>query len=191
MKDVTHKHVWDLLMDPGNKARQDCLYLYGWACKINGLIVELGCQTCVSTAFLLLAAQEHTGMVYSYDIDGSFSKLFEDHPRWRFFHADSRDEDAPALAGLEQGSISLLFIDTSHKKEDTEKELRVWLPLVEEGGVVLLHDAEWCYEGVTKPVVSYLKEENNASKWDCHMIGTMYGMMVMRRKHRSEIEQGA
>ena len=116
------------------------------------LIVELGTRGGESTRTFLAAAARVGARMLSVDIeDCALPNLPPDIARlWSF---ERSDDIAFGESGFSQwcaansvaAEIDLLFIDTSHVYEHTKDELRVWLPKVAPGGLVLLHDTNLDY----------------------------------------------
>ena len=52
------------------------------------------------------------------------------------------DDLDPVVAAAQPLAVDVLFIDTSHTYDQTAAELRLYVPRVRPGGVVLLHDVE-------------------------------------------------
>lgn len=129
--------------------------LYAWASHA-ATVIELGVRGGNSTC-ALLAGLERGGnwgdltrpMLWSVDIETP-----EVPPEWRdlkFWHLLVADDTSPEAVAWCPRNADLLFIDTSHEYEHTLAELRLYVPKVRPGGIVLLHDTdpeEW--PGVSK-----------------------------------------
>lgn len=119
----------------------------------RGAVLELGVRAGVSTAALLAGVEVHGGHVWSVDRDDC-AAVFAGHPQWTFLQADScADLEAPT-------ALDLLFIDTEHTMDRTLRELRLWGPRVQPGGVILLHDTDdmSTWPGVRDAMAVYCKE---------------------------------
>jgi cephalosporin hydroxylase len=123
-----------------------------------GTLVELGVRSGNSTAALLAAKDRHAypasdirstetwGGLWSVDIaQPDVPGYWHDLDHWHFLQAD--DTSPQAQKWLPE-KFNLLFIDTSHGYEHTLAELMLYVPRVESGGIVLLHDTEWEYPAV-------------------------------------------
>lgn len=117
-----------------------------------GKVVECGVGRGWSTLSLLLGVSEHNGALTSYDREVStkaaalenFKKVGIDVEgpllkRWTHIAKLSFD----AAADYADGSVSLLFIDTSHTEENTLQELNLWLPKMRPDGIICGHDYWW------------------------------------------------
>ena len=142
--------------------RSDLLCLYGLArYSAPQTIVEIGVRNGGSTTALLLAAQENKAKSFiSIDIRKKYGNKFAGQKPWKFVHGDSRDPELPKKHGIKD--IELFFLDSSHQKEDTEKELRIWLPLIINGGYAAFHDTKTFASGVKAPLLEYIKEQEKS-----------------------------
>lgn len=118
---------------------QDCLErLYGTAVSYPAVrVLELGVRTGVSTSAFLAAAEQVAGHVWSVDIATPHVPL----DRWLAsgFWSLSVGDDMQVFV-WPAARFDVLFIDTSHAYDHTLAELRKFVPLVDPGGTVLLHD---------------------------------------------------
>ena len=131
--------------------------LYAWANRPGVRIIELGIRSGNSTSAFLaglerghafLSADEavstRLGGLWSVDIaPPAVPGEWADCPFWHFLIANDVTEQAVSFC---PDDAEILFIDTSHYYEHTLAELRLYVPKVRPGGVVLLHDtdpAEW------------------------------------------------
>lgn len=117
-------------------------------------VIELGVRTGVSTVVFLHALRERfhdavgaRGTVYSIDTEwpvGPFMPMLNEIAAskglgaWKFIHGDDLD---PKVRTQLPNEADIVFIDTSHEYVQTMDELDAYLPLVKQGGRVLLHDA--------------------------------------------------
>lgn len=74
-------------------------------------------------------------------------------------------------------SVGVLLIDTSHERQQTEKELGVWCSKVKRGGLVFLHDTCTCPEGVSDPAIKFAE----FNKWPYYNIAVDCGLGVMTK----------
>lgn len=104
-------------------------------------IVELGVGEGYSTLALLKATIENNGHLTSVDIGPSLpghervAKSGLNQSYWTFILRNDLD-----FVDEWRGQIDLLFIDTSHTRIQTFKELMVYTPLMAPNGIILLHD---------------------------------------------------
>lgn len=99
-------------------------------------VIELGTRSGVSTVAWLHALADTGGRLTSVDID--VQPAIGDWPHWTFIQSDDTDPDL--IGSLEPAEI--VFIDTTHRYQHTLDELRLYLPLVKPGGVMVCHDTE-------------------------------------------------
>lgn len=136
-------------------------FLRGTAASYENLVViEFGVRTGNSTACFLAAALERGGQVWSVDIaPAQVPPHWHDTPCWHFLEADDIGEHAQAWL---PEKCDVLFIDSSHQHDHTLDELRLHVPRVRPGGVVLLHDTEWEQVGDTPDHCRRLDEPGGA-----------------------------
>lgn len=101
-------------------------------------VVELGARSGLSTSAWLVGLEKTGGHLTSIDIDEA--PPIGDHKQWTFIQGDDTDPDI--VASVEDGSVDVLFIDTSHHYGHTLWELRNWSAKVRPGGVIVCHDTE-------------------------------------------------
>lgn len=106
----------------------------------SAVVLELGTRSGNSTAAFLCAVDEVDGHVWSVDIEPPEAPgWWADTGRWTVILGDDTDE---AVIEQTPPQVDVLFVDTSHAYEHTLTELRIYVPRVKPGGVVLLHDTE-------------------------------------------------
>lgn len=115
-------------------------------CFSFGEIVELGVGSGFSSVALLSGAMSAGRILASYDIDpGCVERavknmdLSQDSPllsSWRFKAGDS----IGAAEDFQNGSVSLMFLDTAHTFEITKAELQAWVPKIHPKGIICGHD---------------------------------------------------
>ena len=116
--------------------------LYAWACHAQR-IIELGVRGGNSASAFLAGLERSGGQLWSVDIEGPQVPDWWNFPFWHFLRAD---DTAPEAVAFCPDGADVLFIDTSHYYPYTLQELRLYVPKVRPGGIVLLHDtdrAEW------------------------------------------------
>ena len=98
-------------------------------------VLELGVRSGNSTSAFLAAAQQNGGHVWSADTQPpDVPARWGDSGLWTFIQGDD------LLLDLPEHEFNIVFIDTSHHYDHTLAELRRYVPMVAEGGTVLLHD---------------------------------------------------
>jgi predicted O-methyltransferase YrrM len=103
-------------------------------------VLELGVRWATSTAALLAGAAAADGHVWSVDIaQPTYPQWWLESGRWTLTVGDDCD---PAIADRQPPQVDVLFIDTNHVYRHTLAELRLYVPRVTPGGVVLCHDTE-------------------------------------------------
>ena len=106
-------------------------------------ILELGTRGGESTKVLTLAANLIGAKGYSADLSDA-PKWLKDQENWHHFIADDTkfcellNESWPN--GDKYSGIDLLFLDTSHFYDHTMQELNLYWDLLNDDGVLLLHD---------------------------------------------------
>lgn len=116
--------------------REQMPVLYAWA-RHATKVIELGVRSGNSTS-AFLAGLEGRGELWSVDVmvpivPGYWLGL----DFWHLMVAD--DVSAEALDFCPDG-VDVLFIDTSHYYQHTLTELKLYVPKVRRGGIVLMHD---------------------------------------------------
>jgi len=117
--------------------------LFRWAAtQHDANVVELGTRSGNSTAAFLAACElRGRGFVWSFDLAPADVPWELTGPHWSFRQLDALGVRAQAAA---PDLIDVLFIDLDpHSFEQTADALRLWVPRVRPGGVVLCHDTEW------------------------------------------------
>lgn len=106
-------------------------------------VLELGTRGGESTSAFLAAADKCGGHVWSVDIDpGVFPvpvpSWWYQSDVWTFLCLDDMDERLALY--LPDRRFDVLLIDTSHRYDHTLAELRKFVPMMNPGGTVFLHD---------------------------------------------------
>lgn len=130
---------------------EDTLCFYASQVPENGVIVEIGAEYGRSASQFLKSSGPSV-TVLSMDLfpmthhavgdlmDACKSNLQEscgsEIHRWRPYRVDSHD--AANVEGV--GMVDLLFIDGDHEYAGVWADIKVWTPLVRQGGVVAFHD---------------------------------------------------
>ena len=110
------------------------IYQRALAFKPN-LIVELGVRTGQSSRVFSKVAEETDCRVIGCDIDPC---LYDVHNGYFIQCDDVRF--ATLFKDSFKTTVDLLFIDTSHLNDHTEREIAAWFPLLSERALVMLHD---------------------------------------------------
>lgn len=100
-------------------------------------VIELGVRTGVSTTAWLHGLDATNGHLWSVDVDMPPPDIPTEH--WTFVRGNDTD---PLVVTQLPTSADIVFIDTSHRYEQTLQELGIYVPLVRSGGRVVLHDTE-------------------------------------------------
>lgn len=106
------------------------------------LIVELGVRGGESTFVFERAVALFGAQLVSVDVqDCSHASSY---PGWNFVRSDDLAFAARFPAWCREHAlepeIDLLFVDTSHEREHSRRELEAWLPLVSPSGKAIFHD---------------------------------------------------
>jgi predicted O-methyltransferase YrrM len=126
--------------------------------EAHGYVLEIGVRGGISTSALLLGLKEHehegthSGHLWSVDI-ASCGHLYDD-PDWTFLHAHSVVDAKRILASI-PSELDVFFLDSSHDLEETRSELKIYAPLVREGGKILCHDVDLAGAGVRQALEEY------------------------------------
>jgi Methyltransferase domain len=102
-------------------------------------IVELGTGTAWTAISLVLADSGRE--VLSYDPvqrpeRERYLRLVSPDTRRRLTFVGASGDDGPGDSGM----VGLLYIDSSHHREDTIREMEAWRPVLEDGSVVVFDD---------------------------------------------------
>ena len=115
-------------------------------------VVELGTGTAWTAISLLLSDRQR--LMATYDpVDrperGLYLKLVEPRVRGRLAFVQASGDGGPQ----DDRSVDLLFIDSSHDREDTIRELEAWRPVLGDGALVVFDDIDHPkYPGVREAV---------------------------------------
>ncbi len=141
-------------------AHMPTLYLLARIFGPMGNVVELGAG--YSTVAILTGALSVGAKLHSYDLSSkSLDKAFghfgvpKDDPRmaaWSRMQKNSID----AAKDFEDGSVSMMFLDTVHTLDVTRAELETWLPKIHPNGIICGHDYYLAGAGVEAAVKEFL-----------------------------------
>ena len=164
--------------------QSDIFYLYGWARWSRALtMVELGAWPGASTKTLRLALEQNGGkLLISVDKNPKcYSILPASDSCWKFVCGDTRDLNLPDSLGLKKETLQFLFVDSSHVKKNTRAELKIWMPYVASGGVVVFHDTMGPHRsGVKIPLKEYLKAGKAGTNYKYYeMPASKFGLGVL------------
>jgi cephalosporin hydroxylase len=153
--------------------------LYAWAHQAM-TVIELGVRYGMSTSAFLagLERADRGGQLWSVDIRQP--EVPGEWYRCPFWHLFVGDDVSPAAAAFCPQDADLLFIDTSHYYDHTLAELRLYVPKVRPGGLVLLHDTapdEW--PDVSRALNEYCAETGR--EWYDHPFWHGLGVMEIAR----------
>jgi GT2 family glycosyltransferase len=175
----------ELTAVPGLLSNAEQQALYEASYRANGLRVEIGSFMGKSSCTIAAAMIHDTDVLVSIDpfrtadVGGITKKILFDTMKtdirssyfhlWHyhmnkfcpgksfFFLVAKGEEKAGSIASLDR-PISLLFIDTDHSEQSTRDVLEAYLALVDEDGVIAIHDHGDPKWGQYKVVTEYLKE---------------------------------
>jgi predicted O-methyltransferase YrrM len=124
--------------------------------EARGNVLEIGVRGGASTSAFILGVQDHSGHVYSIDINAACgTDLFCDcDSEWTFIHGHSLHDAGRILRSIPI-CLDVLFIDGDHSYAAVNSDLATYGPRVKRGGVILLHDYELPGAGVHKAVLEY------------------------------------
>lgn len=152
------------------------------------VVVELGVRGGQSTVALLTALATTGGRLYSCDVRDwpATRRMIEGYglaDRWTF-------DVAHDLVWGKKWSlpIDVLMVDSSHEREHTEAELRLFAPHVRPGGVVLLHDTVSFREGVEGAVHAFMADNEG---WAYENRENNNGLGVLKRAIRRPASEGS
>jgi predicted O-methyltransferase YrrM len=102
-------------------------------------IVELG--TAAAWSAIALALTDESSEVVTYDLQQyanreRYLRLVKPTVRARIQFREGPGADGPS----EPTPVGLLFIDSSHEREETISSFRAWEKVIEPGGVIAFHD---------------------------------------------------
>lgn len=155
-----------------------------------GEIVELGVGSGWSTLAILSGVCEAQRHFCSYDLDPSCRAkalaaidLPDADPRlsrWEF-----RSQPSPeCAANYKDGSISFLFLDTSHLYEQTKVELSAWLPKIHPQGVMCGHDY-FLHEDPRTSILANVKKAVDefaalhSERFDLQVLPNDFGLFIL------------
>jgi len=173
------------------------LYLLCYLQELAGDVVEIGSWQGYSTSFLAKAVRDSgNGTIYAIDhFRGNFGKEqlyvvgrpdlsdlrrgFENNLRrlglWEVVHLLDMPNDE-AIQRLDGVKVRLLFIDGDHTREGVEKDIRLFLPLVIPGGLVLFDDFAPHFHGLVEAVDLLIATQEFARVFSFH------NTLVLRRQ---------
>ena len=140
-------------------------------------VVELGVRYGESTIAILCALTKTGGRLYSCDLEDypRTREMVRNHGlegRWTFTAADDIEWGKSWKA-----PIDVLLIDSSHLREHTEKELRLFTPFVRPTGIVLMHDTVSHKDGVMGAIQAFLADHQ---KWAFENRENNNGLGILR-----------
>jgi hypothetical protein len=107
----------------------------------KGNVLEMGSRDGVSTDAFLKGVEKRGGFVWSVDCDEAWKDAWTGHPQWKFVHAFSTEQEKIFAAGVPK-DLDVVFLDTEHSYELTQKELVLWAPKLKPDGVLMIHDTK-------------------------------------------------
>jgi len=176
----------------GYSSKEECRYLYDYACKIpkDGVIVELGTYKGRSAISMAQSGRWVVAIDRFEAEERYFFNGYEDHHSGNFHASDVTDaairygvrvwpiagdsattvERYKAIGGRK---VSLLFIDADHRYDGVTRDFLAWEPMLAWDAVVIFDDVLW--EGVAR----FLQELRDWVPVPGYQAG---GMTAMRRK---------
>jgi predicted O-methyltransferase YrrM len=108
----------------------------------RGRILEIGVHVGTSTSALLLGLADKDGHLFSVDSDPICPApgIFGNQNKWTFISSDSKNtREMPEE--IFQG-LDVLLIDGDHTYDGVTADIHNYLPLLNSGGVMLMHDVD-------------------------------------------------
>ncbi len=139
---AAERQRWEATYPKPEQIRQAAAFRQAVLDRPGATVAELGGGVPgLSTTMFLSAIEEAGGDLWSVDLQpaqvpGEWHGL----PYWHFLQGDDLH---PATAAWLPAACDVLFIDSDHRYGHTLAELRLYVPRVREGGVVMLHDTQW------------------------------------------------
>jgi len=158
---------------------QTALLLFGLVIRHQPeKIVELGSHRGLSGAWMIAAMETYGGGHFiGYDI--------VDHKRmWKKVADKTTTEfrQSPVWDAPPAGPIDLVFHDSDHTMESTERELSILRPLVRPGGLLIMHDTTLCDCGVVSRKWSYTDKD-----WQFIDLKNARGLTIAQKRWSSEL----
>jgi len=155
-----------------------------------GEIVELGVGRGWSTLAIFSGVCEADKRFASYDVNPecrakALAAIGLPPSDLRLGRWDFRNQTSlKGAANYKDGSVSLLFLDTTHTYEDTKVELSTWLPKIHSQGVICGHDY-FLHEDPRWKDVSRVKQAVDefsalhARRFDLQIIPNDFGFFIL------------
>ena len=170
-------------------------YLYMLAKRCGGNIVEIGSWEGMSTVYLALGSKAGgRGRVFAIDPHRDTAEFHEVYGvedtepifRENIGQAGVDDVVIPLVMKSEDAArewtepISLLWIDGAHEYENVTKDILLWEPYLEEGGIIAFHDAlhSLC-PGVRKAIYKHIFQSNKFE--NVHFCGSIVSATKVAR----------
>lgn len=122
-------------------------------------ILEIGTGQCQSTRTMLSALKENKGgKLYSIDIGDRSERIPEDLKPY-FVQIVGNSHDIEIFNQVKDIEFDLMLIDGDHSYKGVKRDFETYVPLVKEGGIILMHDICNKNEGVKDfwPEIKYPK----------------------------------
>jgi len=139
--------------ESGSVMRSHVLLLYEIAFELkpeNILEIGVGSKAQSTKVFLSALKENNKGKLTSIDIDTrrrlyeSIENEFGDY--WKMIIGDSHRQDI--YEKIKDIEFDLIFIDGDHSYEGVKKDFEMYVPLLKDGGLILMHDTVNRREGV-------------------------------------------
>jgi len=156
-KGGTMKHTYEHAIKPTD-IHQHLTMLYGLVVGMGAQkVIELGVNTGESTVAFLEALQVTGGKLFSVDIvpcvqARAMMQGYGLTKNWAF----TMENDLDYVKKWDGGQVDIVFVDTSHEREQTKKEIAAFEPLLRPGGVMVFHDTVTYPTGVFEPILEFL-----------------------------------
>ena len=100
--------------------------------------IDIGIRDGDSSRELLTGVEQNDGEIFGIDV-ANITKDFINHPKYTFI----RGESVEIASQWNAQKADVIFIDTTHVDTYVLCELYYWWDLLNEGGIMALHDTEW------------------------------------------------
>jgi predicted O-methyltransferase YrrM len=141
------------------------LFTLGTSLPVGFVACEIGSYFGASTSFLAAAASLRQGHVHAVDtwknhampdepVEDTWDRFLENIDCFRNWITPHRGVAREVKDGVPQ--FDMLFIDGDHSYEGTLGDLRDFVPKLNKGGIVAMHD--FGYDGVRQAMSDYFKD---------------------------------
>tara|TARA_Y100000310_G_scaffold345544_1_gene466301 strand:+ start:2552 stop:3340 length:789 start_codon:yes stop_codon:yes gene_type:complete len=134
-------HIMAYLVEDGISllSMEEIIFLYDYAKKCNGIIVEIGTCRAGSTAILGLSKLKNSDRVYSVDIvQAPRAKALL--KQFGLFCNLIKSNSHTLGQSWDKGDIDMVFIDGNHMMAYVLADMQIWERHIIENGYMLMHD---------------------------------------------------